>query len=549
MTAQPVKRGGDRPGTLRNALGRIVFWLPSVLAAGLLWAAFPPVRFPTGIFLAWLPLLILIEESLIPAPPSQRQRGLWRRIWAAGFLFYAGLLYWILHLSNEQVTIPGLMIPSLVLMAGYSACFFVLLAALLRWTALRTGWSLGLLLPIFWPLVEWLRSIGPLGFPWGSPGYALARFATALQITAWTGFWGLHLWIGLVTGLLFFSLQRARKRGMLRGAALRYLVAALLVVLAPLGFGVGRLVRAPSPADALAGDGSVATAIIQPNVIREVKWRPGGARASLERLRRNSREALDEGAELLVWPETALPMRLLDQPLYLKRVAGLLEEGGAPLLTGTLHADYDSAGNVVRSHNSAILLRPGGELDGLYHKRKLVPFSERMPLQKILPFLTMIDFGQSDFFPGRTWPLFEAGSLRMAPLICFESVFPDVSRRFVDEGASVLVNITNDFWFGDTPGPIQHADMAIHRAVETGLPLVRCANTGVSFFVDPYGRIVRRLGTFREGYLLAEVAPGRPSFAMRHGPWLLYLLGGIAGGLVLASGVLEIRAWRRRRHG
>ncbi|MBU2690292.1 MAG: apolipoprotein N-acyltransferase [Candidatus Eisenbacteria bacterium] len=287
--------------------------------------------------------------------------------------------------------------------------------------------------------------------------------------------------------------------------------------------------------------------IIQPNVIREIKWRPGGAQASWERLDRISRQAIDAGAELLIWPETALPLRILYQPLYLARIRNLLADGGVPLLTGTLHTDTDSLTGRQHPRNSALYISKEGVILGLYHKRKLVPFSERMPMQKILPFLTKLDFGQSDFAPGEDWPLFELDSLKMAPLICFESVFPEVSRRFVKESANVLVNITNDFWFGDSPGPIQHADMAIHRAVETGLPLVRCANTGLSFFVDPYGRIVQSLGTFKEGMLLAEVGPGRPSFAMRTGSWFRLALTAI--GLILLGTAFYNSKRQRGRHG
>jgi apolipoprotein N-acyltransferase len=529
MATPSVKASSPAHGALAARTAR-ASWMNPVLGALLLWLAFPPVRLPAGVFVGWLPLLHLVEETRSGrlAPGALR-----RRLWLAGFLFFAGLLYWILALSNEQVTIPGLMIPSLLLVGAYLGLFFVLTGEVLRRLGSWGRLPLGLLFPLVWTAVEWLRSLGPLGFPWGAPGYALARVPTALQFTAWTGFWGTTLWIGAVTGLLHEALARRHHR-------LRLLGAALLVLVLPLLVGTLRLRGAPPPREALAGRGGLRVGIVQPNVVREIKWRPGGAEASWERLQRQSLEALGEGAEILVWPETALPLRLLEQPVYLLRVRRLLREHGVPLVTGTLSTREDAAAGRILSFNSAILLSPEGDLLGIYHKRRLVPFSERMPLQRLLPFMTQIDFGQSDFTPGREGVLLSWKGLRMAPLICYESIFPDLSAAYARSGATALVNVTNDFWFGRTPGPVQHAEMAIVRAVETGLPLLRCANTGLSFFVDPYGRVVSGLGLFREGHLVEEVGPGRPTFAVRHPGWFLRLVwAGLLGCFAWA--------WIRRR--
>lgn len=535
MSPPPVKSVNGAAET--GKAGRWVrFWGRPVLASLLICAAFPPIRLPGTIFLAWLPLLSLIQEDLHPASGARRRHLGWS-LWLTGLFSTWGLLYWILALSNEQVTIPGLMIPSLVLMGSYLGLFFLLLGGLLRWVGRGTGFPLGLLFPVFWTLVEWIRTLGPLGFPWGSPGYAFARVPAVAQFTAWTGFWGLNLWIGTVTGLLHEGLRR----GGLGRRSVALFAAALVILVLPLAHGKIRLSGAPPGEAALRGDAGIWVGIVQPNVIREVKWRPGGAQASWERLRDGSERGIGLGARLLIWPETALPMRLLQQPLYLQRVETLARAGGVGILAGTLFSEGAHGSSDFRSYNSAFLMDAGGAVGRLYHKQKLVPFSERMPLQKIVPFLTQIDFGQSDFTPGKEFNTFSFDSLRLAPLICFESIFPDVSRAFARNGANVLVNITNDFWFGDTPGPVQHAEMAILRTVETGLPLVRCANTGLSFFVDPYGRVVQSLGTFREGVLVAEVGPGKPSFYVRHGPWLLWIVG-IFGILSIAARAL----WRKR---
>jgi len=532
MTAVAVKASARRPiaGVGRRLLRD---WAPPLAAGLLLWAAFAPLRLWGTIFFAWLPILSWIQEQVDArgAPAG----SLWKRAGLAGFLFGAGLLFWILALSNEQVTVPGLMIPCLALVGVYYAFIFIFQTAVIRWFA-GSGLPLGLVFPILWPLMEWVRTLGPLGFPWGSPGYAFARVPAAVQFTSATGFWGLALWVGLVTGLLHEGIRRAGSAGLGSRAARTLLGAAVLILALPFAYGGLRLGRAPSGPASLAGEGGPVVAIVQPNILREIKWKPGGAEASWGLLERGSLEGIARGAEILVWPETALPMSLLHQPVYLARVRNLLAQSGAALLAGTLHSEGEFGTEGFRSYNSAIFMTPSGDAAPLYHKQKLVPFSERMPLQKVLPFLTMIDFGQSDFMPGNEYRTFTDGPLRLAPLVCFESIFPEVSARFAFLGANALVNVTNDFWFGRTPGPLQHADMALLRAVENGLPLIRCANTGVSFFVDPYGRIVEEAGIFREAVLTARVGPGRPSFAARHRNWLVWLLCGFAGALFIARG-------------
>jgi len=261
----------------------------------------------------------------------------------------------------------------------------------------------------------------------------------------------------------------------------------------------------------------------------------------LERTRRAA--ALDP--DLIVWPETSAPLVLLWHRDLSERVRATVAEVKRWTLVGTLDARL-FPGSDMESYNAALLYDPQGQVAGRYLKRKLVPFSERMPGGDALPWLNALNFGQSDFTPGPPAPPFAVGPHRLSVLICFESIFPEVARQSVAAGAQYLVNITNDFWFGRSAGPVQHAEMAVLRAVENRTPLVRCANSGISFFVDPYGRIMERTGLFVEAMPVATLALGSGgTFATRHGDWLVIALAAL--GAMSALPALAPTRLRARR--
>ncbi len=209
-----------------------------------------------------------------------------------------------------------------------------------------------------------------------------------------------------------------------------------------------------------------------------------------------------------------------------------------PVLAGYPDARLSTNGSVL-THNAAGLVLPNGKFAGQYEKIHLVPFGERVPFQGLLPFLGKIDLGQAEWTPGTHPVVFTAGGASFGVLICFESIFPDLARRYALEGTQYLVNITNDEWFGKSAGPVQHAEMAILRSVELGLSTARCANTGISMLIDPYGRVVERTPLFREALLTGDVWVGTgPTLFLQWGDWITSL----CLGLVL---ILVVIAWYR----
>ncbi len=438
-------------------------------------------------------------------------------IWTTGYLyglgFFLGLLHWIPQLSPENLVYRWIMWPSLLLMSLYLAIFIGVAFWAACLLARRRRVPLGLLLPAAWTLGEWARAQGVLGFSWGSVGYVLAEAPVLLQSVEIVGIYGLSFVVMGVCGLLSAPSWRGRVPG--------FALAGLLLL-----HGSWRL-------SATLPDPDCDVALVQPNFLAGEKWDPSNTERVFNRCMRQSEEAVGDTADLLIWPETATPFQLRHSPAHLWRVRRWIEAHDTALLTGTPDAEW--VGDAQRHYNAALLFNPGTSDTLRYIKRHLVPFSEWLPWRFLR--LMEINFGQADFTPGTSARPLAFGDHAAGVLICIEAIYPRLVRAQVREGADLLVNITNDVWFGNSPAPYQHARMALVRAVEFRRPLVRCANTGISMIVDRTGRVRERLGMFVEGTLRAKVRPETPlTFYARVGDWIV----------PLSAGVLLFGLFRRR---
>jgi apolipoprotein N-acyltransferase len=273
--------------------------------------------------------------------------------------------------------------------------------------------------------------------------------------------------------------------------------------------------------------------LVQGNILGERKWdrtRQGEILADFISL---SRETLSENPDLIIWPETATGSYLRRDPIAFSIVQGFADSSGVPIIAG--YPDWRPLGaDDYEGFNAAGLFLPGVGLARQYNKINLVPFGERLPFQWALPFLGKLDLGQAEWTPGDSLVLMPTASDTAAVLICFESSLSEMSREARQRGANLLVVITNDEWFGRTGALYQHAAMSSFRAVETRLPVARCANTGLSFFVDTAGRIYDQGGIFTREVRVARVD--------RPGPITPYVrFGDVLGwGLLVASGILLV---------
>jgi len=244
----------------------------------------------------------------------------------------------------------------------------------------------------------------------------------------------------------------------------------------------------------------------------------------------------------VIWPETATGSYLrlqLEQSLELARWSA---SRGVPVFTGYADASRGPGGE-PQAWNAAGLWNPDGSLSPRYAKRHLVPFGERMPFQWLVPAIGTMDLGQAEWEPGTATVLFDGPAGKFSCLVCFESIFPDLARADVRAGATALVNITNDEWFGNSAALYQHAAMAPFRAVENGVPLLRCANTGLTEVIGPDGRVLARAPVFEEAVLNVPL-PGP-----RKGGTLWTRAGDWPGVLALLATVALALARRRVQRG
>jgi len=248
--------------------------------------------------------------------------------------------------------------------------------------------------------------------------------------------------------------------------------------------------------------------VVQGNILQDEKWVPEKKEKTVAVYERLSRLAVaGRTTELLVWPETALPFYPQNDPLS-RRVADLVRKENVYLLTGAPTYQVDQSGEKpkVDYFNSALLIDPGGVIVQTYAKQHLVPFGEYVPLRKYLPFLAPLVVNVGDFTAGTSSsPLPLGNDVKLGILICFESIFPEIARNEVAAGANILVNLTNDAWYGRTSAPYQSMAMTVFRAVETKRSLVRAANTGISGFVDPAGNIIEKTDIFVPGAITAQL--------------------------------------------
>jgi len=503
--------GSVRPAGLRDTLA-------VALGAASLALAFPPASVLPLAFLGLVPLFWVLRHT--------RPTGFWsafRPGLVAGVAFFVPLLYWLVNLSSLDMDNPVLMSGPLLLLALLESVFWGLFSAAASWANLRTRVPAWVAMPVLWVACEELRSLGVLGFTWGDLGYAATVAPRAIQFASVAGLFGVSLWIALSNALVVEVLSSSGRR--------RPVVVCLFAALVAAPFAHGSFVMRGG-----RGWSTVRVAVVQPNIDAKRKWDARFRDESFEVLRELSLEAAHQRPGLIVWPETAAPSYLFRRPDDMAKVTAAARETGAFVLTGfpDIRGDRD-APRGARTYNSAVIVSPEGVPGDTYDKIHLVPFGEFIPFETVVPALANVDFGEADFSPGRERVVFDAGGAKASVLICFESIFPNLVREFVAEGATLLVNITNDVWYGRTSMPFQHASMAVMRAVENRRSVARSANSGVSLLVDPYGRIVGRLGIFERGILVGDLPlVSRKTFFTRHGDLVGRGATLLAGLLVLA---------------
>ncbi len=484
--------------------------------AALLVFAYPP--FPFG-FLAWvIPAFVLLTLD------GRSVRETFRLSWWFGFCLHVGLLYW-----TGYVTIPG-MLGAAAILGVYCALVFSAWAFLRRYLGRAAIW----LWPVLWVAQEYLRGVGVLGFPWTNLSYSQTHYIHLIQFASITGDLGVSLWVGYLN-VIWFAIRRNPGR---THRQLTFAGVGLLLLILPILHGKGEVTRLDAETTPL-----LTATVLQGDIDSWHKWDSLYTSFSYSTYYGLAYLAKAQSPELIVWPETAAPGYLRADIRRLRQVQALSRRVSTPMLIGTLEYRVVAPGQYIY-YNAAHQLREG-RLGPKYHaKLQLVPMGEWIPFSDRVKILKDIHVGQADFTAGSEYVLFDHPKGPYAALICFESVFPDLVRKFVLKGATFLVNITNDGWYGFTPGAYQHAGMCVMRAIENRVPVIRSANSGISMFVDRAGRIIDDSNLYFTDLRTATVAVGKgTTFFVRHGMWLGQFCTLLTG--LLLSGVMILILSRR----
>lgn len=482
----------------------------AVLSGLLLAASFPN---PGHSFIAWfavVPLLLALRGLNV--------RSGFLLSFLFGLVFFSSTIYWVTNSIHVYGHVPLLFASLITLLLSAILALFIAPfgAAIVHLRATRPG-MVFLAAPALWVTMELARTHLFSGFPWGLAGYSQYLALPVIQVADLAGVYGISFVIVLVnTAIAELISDRMR---------FAPLLTASVVLIAVLGYGYHRL-------DAEAGNGGIRVAVVQGNIEQNKKWDPAYQGEVVDTYKRLTLRVIEQKPDLVIWPETATPFYFGGSGDNARLTADLLQfvkSTGTPLLAGspTYHVRPDRR---VALRNSAFLLDRDGMTKTVYHKIHLVPFGEYVPFKKsILFFVEKMVQASDDFRAGAEYTVMKvrlpAGdAVAIGTVICYEIIFPDLVRRFVNEGATVLTTITNDAWFGRTGAPYQHFSMAVLRAVENRVPVVRAANTGISGFIDAQGRILEASPIFTETYLTRTLVPGKiRTFYTRYGDVFAWL--------------------------
>ena len=419
--------------------------------------------------MGFVPLFLVIRSK-------KPKKAFWIS-YLCGFLFYLGTLYWLYH-----VTIFGLIVLCLYL-ALYFGIFGFLFNRLSYYTS---GFSL-LFIPLIWIFLEYVQSHLFSGFGWTLLGYSQYKKLHLIQIADFAGVYGVSFLVMMVNVAVYKFFKRSAK----------HLVLTALVLAMVFWYGKMR------ENEGERGN-SLKVSVIQGNIPQKMKWDPFASDEIMNSYFNLTRLAVFDEPDLIIWPETSFPGFFISDEERTKQVLGLARKIQIPLLIG-VNTEKD-----LENFNSAVLISKKGEIVDKYDKLHLVPFGEFVPFADKISFLHRLVLGElGHFTAGDEYKVFkiehpasqkifdfstgeqQAANIehRFATLICFEDIFPGIAKQFVQNGAQFLVVITNDAWYGKSGAPFQHTACSVFRAIENRVPIVRCANTGFSCFIDPYGRI------------------------------------------------------------
>ena len=456
-----------------------------IVSALLLIFAFPNFNLSFLAFIGFIPLFFAIENS--------SPKKVFLISYITGFIFYIGVLYWLYH-----VTVIGLIVLCL-----YLALYFGIFGVIISRFGILSA-------PIAWIILEYIQAhLFIMGFGWALLGYSQYRNIPLIQIADFSGVYGVSFVVMMVNVAIWHVIARMRSsrsnlKKKIASSAFGLLAMTSLILIASYTYGFFRL-------NERHGANSVKVSVIQGNIPQELKWDTEAQDMIIEKYIALTKMSAFDNPDLIIWPETSFPGFFEIDKEITDKVLNLAKDIKIPILVG-INTEKDR-----KYFNSAGLISSQGKFIDKYDKIHLVPFGEYVPFSNKFPALHKLVLGElGEFTPGYEFKIFSIGhraesiELKFAVLICFEDIFSELSRKFVKNGAKFLIVITNDAWHGKSGAAYQHAANSVFRAIENRTPIVRCANTGYSCFIDSRGRIYdsveeKSAHLFVTGYKTSEV--------------------------------------------
>jgi apolipoprotein N-acyltransferase len=488
-------------------------WLLLMLSGIVLGISFPPIPFPFTIliFIGLIPYFIVLKKRTTLASIN-------KATFLFSFFFSITTIYWVGSWSSEAD--PYLMLAGAALLFAYPSV--MLIPSTLYYLAKKVfpKFDVLWLFPIFWVTLEYLLTLTDLRFPWVLLGHGLAKFNLFIQGADIIGTNGLSLAVAYINVLLYKSFyeRKPQEKFNLKPALIASVIFVCLMI-----YGVYKV------SSFKISDKKITVGIVQPNLNPWDKWETGNLGQLTNQYLDLSQKCVDEGAEIILWPETALPVYAFGGTYAVveNAIFNFLDTNKVSLLTGMpdiiyyfdqnkipKDAKYSKQGNYYYATYNAVLgLNPGSRQIQRYGKMKLVPLGEKVPFSDQLTFLGDIfkwGVGITGWNIGKDTTVFKIyndgiDTIKVGGLVCYESVDPVFVTAFVQKGAEMITVVTNDSWYGKSSGPYQHKDFGMLRAVENRRSVVRCANGGVSCIINAKGEILSETELYTKTYLVGEV--------------------------------------------
>jgi apolipoprotein N-acyltransferase len=467
---------------------------PRTLAiiSGLLYAAsLPPFDISILAWFAWVPLLMALHRN-------GWQNG-FRLGFTSGLALTTVSLSWI---ANNSGTIFIVALSSMVVSVLYLSLFFGLFALIISRGGEKFGTKIAYAIPFIYVSIEYFYGYhgNELGFPWLTMALSQNLFPQIQQLASMGGISMVTFWIMSINSAIFlletgnFNPQYHKRN---------YAILALLILFT-FFWGHRRITYIDN-----LGLEKFPFGIIQTNLSPKDKWERGSKSKQVRYLLQESQKLVNDGAKIIVWPESAVPAHLAYYAQFDTWLQHFCDTNDASIITGALH--HERTETELYSYNSAFFYSPYSELE-IYSKQRLVPFGERIPLVSFFPALKILNFGQANFEPGDTSLVVEIGTmdnrLVVGTTICYESAEPYYFGQFVDNGAEVMTIVTNDGWLGTSLGPYQHFALAKLRAIEQGKSIIRSAQTGISALIRPNGIVDKYVPLNQQGSIMVQAPIG-----------------------------------------